>query len=256
MHQPVTPLLDPISTSSDVVGGVLSSTPTSKFLSTQISGKFTPDSMIDLPFFGCEFSISNSNTFDSTVLSYDPWFKLWNGAGVGITPVPYPIVALQACYFYDFDIELTFLAIKHERARGIYSIVWSPGLQDATGNYSLLDTLFQKWIWDIEKSDTFSVTLKSVKTSVWRDRKPRYVSEDSPLYAPWIVRPLLSQNLLYSGILQVKTHSSYNAGSVGPDTASVIVFHRLINMRNAEYRPPYSLNETEIPFAFNGPTPT
>lgn len=261
MHQPVTPLIDPISTSSDVEGGTLTSDISGKFLSSQISSSMSPDQMIDMPFYGCQFDMNSSDGYNTLKLNYDPFVKVWNDLSspvVGERPVPYPLVALSSCYFYDFDMELTFMAIKHERARGIYDIIWAPGLIDTSvGDFNIATTKFQKWVWDVEASDTFRITLNSVKTAVWRERRLRYVSQAPPVfYAPWVVEPLVAQTLASCGTLQVRSDASYNAGSVGPDTATVLVLHRLVNLRTAEYRPPYSVTVSEVPLSYAANTPT
>lgn len=239
--QPLLPLIDPTSTSSDVSGGALTNDLTAMFIGVNpFQDDMIIDQLIDMPWKIKTLTFSTTNTYDQNIDLFDPFDKQLYGAEDQTRPLPYAIVAIRCCYFYDFDIEITLWAIKHERSRGMYQLLWVPGLDDT----AILDlsnvSKVQKWTWDIENTSSISVLLKGWKNFAWRDRTNRFQAPPDDSWFSNIGTPFIQKNYL-GGQFQIRCLNPYNAGAVGPSDLSVIMLGRLVNFRSAEFRPPYAL---------------
>lgn len=244
MHQPLQPDIDQSSTSNDTTGGILSTNPTDLFPMCQRSSTLTFDGMFDLPYFAGKFDLDASQNYGTTLIKMDPFKNLITiGTGEFFDPIrPMPLVAIDACKFYDFDLKITFLAVKHERARGLIQFSWFPGIVAAAYLPSdLINHRNQKWIWDVETNEQFSIYLVGSKHAAWRSRdqpgaQPSYVPDVYTLMNA--TRP--ADNIMGGGYITSNILSPYNAGNIGPTACSVLMFYELKNLRTCEYRPPYS----------------
>jgi len=122
-HQPL-PITPPeVSLQEDVIGGTLSNVPLDKFLSSQHTEQLSVDQLVDLPFYVGQFNFGVSTTYNTSLLSIDPYEKFQLSA---MDPAPWAFAAVYGCQLYDFDLEVSFMAIKHERGRGRLQITWNP----------------------------------------------------------------------------------------------------------------------------------
>lgn len=244
MHQPLQPIIDQTSTSNDTTGGILSANPADSFPRCQQSNTMQFDDMVNLPYFSFKKDISSSNAYNDTLFSYDPFATLWavDSAEFNNTSRPMPLVAVDSCKFYDFDLKLTFVALKHERGRGLLQFTWFPGIYDSALLPSeIINARNQKWIWDIETNEQFSIHLTGVKHALWR-------SKDAPGAIPTgtfdgytlMNDTRFADDLRRGGYLNCNIISPYNAGNVGPTTCTILCFYELENLRTCEYRPTYT----------------
>lgn len=239
MHQPIeTP---PSEDSSDMTtGGTLTSELGLPHFAQSDMQYIAPDQTISMPYYRGMFNVSSSDTTGSVTYQTDPWQQLVDY----MTFIPNPVTAVRACNFYDFDVELTFLCIKHEKARGRYAIVWVPGSHDLDDNSNQWrNSKNQKWIWDIEQSDQYKVCLKAPKITAWRTRKLVDLRVDPADGTVIGTANFDDEHKPYiGGVLTISPVFSYNAGNVGADTATVLIHQRLKNLTTAEYRQPWSLD--------------
>lgn len=251
-HQPITPALSESSTEANLVGGTITSQLLSPFNSTQSRDVFNIDDMNEIPFFSHQVTM---NLTEGLLTTYDPFQNLLNQNITRTSIIPMQLVKLMCSRLYDFDLNIIFLAIKHERARGKILITWLPNRlnQSEIGVApDGMDTKRMRWLWDLEQSDTFSIPLKGHKTTAWRSRR---VSDSDMPDNKFVLRPAkwqASDNYLegnYSvGTLAVHTHSPYSSGTLGPDDCPILIFHQILNLQQAEYRPPYAISENEASY--------
>lgn len=271
MHQPLQPPLNEAS-SNLVVGGTLTSTPLESFFSNQPGVVMNFDQLVDLPY---PAKLMDDWIFQTTDTSASRWiadpFKYLAHVPLAshVHHLPLAFMAVQGCHFYDYDVEVTLLLVKHERGRGLYQITVAPDdFADQSSTYpGLQENLFQKHLWDIELSDTITFMVKSPKNFAWRslfkhantDNFPNTVATSQTVDASGpptnyvITSKLTSANLQTDadykqrGTFYIDCITPYNASNVGPSAATCIPFYRLVNLRTAEYRPPYGLNPGDQP---------
>jgi len=250
-HQPVVPNLQDSSSEVNTVGGVISSQPFSKFMFSPVEELFNVDELAMLPFYSRTIDFSPSNASLSLLYSTDPFAFLMDATSAN-SPLPWAIPYLQSCYFYDFDLDLTFLAIKHERSRGRILFVWTPSSINGltpVANTTGVHSRSMKWIWDLESSDTFSIRLIAPKHLAWRDRRVLNKSfTASTNYMLPGTGTAVTNNNAAVGTLEMYVLDSYSAGLLGPDLCPILWFTQLQNVSTAEYKPPFSGYDSFLPF--------
>lgn len=174
-HQPLQPQLNEASSNADVIGGTLTSQPLSTFFSNQPGVVLNFDQLVDLPFlvFHPDKLVFSSEDKVDTVLFREDLFQfLWQWIDSHVHHMSLPVIALTANHFHDFDLEITLLCVKHERARGIYQVTIMPGYSAYYANDSLLpsDQRYHRILWDIEQTDSLTFNLSSPKNFAWRSR--------------------------------------------------------------------------------------
>lgn len=250
MHQPEVPIPDESSTEMAMAGGTLTSQPLTKFLFSPNEELFNVDQLIQLPFYSRQFNFSPSSVMFSSLLAYDPFQTLAIVANAN-APIPWPIVYLRSCQFYDFDINIVFLAIKHERSRGRLQISWTPSSVNGVipeVNTTGIHTRSMKWIWDLEHSDSFAIDLVGTKHMAWRDRRLMNVAIPASSTYMVVGSNVGTMNNFNVGQLDVRVLDPYSAGLLGPDICPIVVFTQILNVATAEYRPPFGGKADEEPY--------
>lgn len=254
MHQPLEPKPNEVSIASNDVGGTLTSDLGHKFLTENPTITPNVDQMTFMPYLRnalSEITISSSDVRNGIVVELHPFYSLTDYSANDEVHIPFQICAMRACHFYDHDVQLTFMAIKHERARGIYQFVWVPGIENLGITDVKFDTTkFHRWIWDLEKADEFTVVLQAPKYVSWRDRFPRIGNR------PLGDSPHLQDTYFDGGTLLLQCLLPYNAGNVGPNEATLIILQNNINLRTAEYRQPFNNLAGEMSVLYANPVPT
>lgn len=259
MHQPLEPIIDQSSTSSDLVGGLLTNDPNSLIPAKQSSTTTDLDTAADLPY---KFYVYNIPTtvYGERIFSYDPFVTLLTNPGATgefqARHQPAAMLPIRSCYFYDFDLEITFVAIKHERGRGSMMITWIPGSDGRLATTPPVNVRNQKWLWDIEANEQFKICLTGMKHTVWRSRFPtnRQLDFDRPTGYAYISDNLQEDVTASAGRLSMHVIAPYNAANVGPTDLSIIQFNRLVNLRTREYISPYGLASFDMTSVFAAPT--
>lgn len=247
MHQPIEPPIDETSTSADATGGTLTSQPLTKFLFEQGVQVMNIDQRTDMPFLHRRLVMDNTTAFNTNLLNYDPFVELFTPVS-RTSAIPYARLALQSCYLYDFDLKLTFFIVKHERARGILMLTWAPGVLPGN-DVDVTNTKLQKWTWDIEKDEVCEIVLKGTKLTPWRSRMNMDTGAAYPnLWTNIIVQPL-AYDTYHGGTLNLIQVMSYNGANVAPPAADIMVFGQLLNLKTAEYRPPFATRQFEQPYS-------
>lgn len=252
MHQPLEPPPNEVSIASNDVGGTLTSDLGHKFLSENPTITPNLDQMTMLPYLRIateEVLLSSTDNTNDTILELHPFYSLTDYSPGDAFHYPFQIVAMRACHFYDHDVQLTFMAIKHERARGVYQFTWVPGIENlSVTDIDVASTKYHRWIWDLEKADEFSLVLQAPKYTLWRDRFKREGAFSNGYY-------MLSDDYFHGGTLLLQCLLPYNAGNVGPAQATIVVLQNNINLRTAEYRQPFNnlSGETSVLYQNNVP---
>jgi hypothetical protein len=242
-HQPVTPPVNEMSTEQFTDGATISDqgvkTAPQGFL---INQGMTFDSMQPFPFYERRFDITRTSDWlfwcdpGSMLLSHRRCF-------------PIQMIPIQSCYYYDLDIIKTFVAIKHERVRGRIEFKYLPGVYTtdtftlgSTGLPSHIesrDKRAQRWIWDLEKEDTFSIMLKGSKVAALRSRvNPPVVNPNS---ATGMTRYDIRGDSIPTwnfGTLTARMHQPYQTGNVAPEIMTIVILNTIVNPTYAEYKTP------------------
>lgn len=193
---------------------------------------------------------------------YDPGLTLISDS-YNSTFIPYQLLPILTHTFYDFDIEKTFVAIKHERARGKLLITWYPGIliktpgrttdfasiDQTVPNFGTLNSKCQRWIWDIEQTDTFTIMIKGFKNSAWRSRNLLTNYQTFPVLPnqQYTIYSEADQYPTYNfGLLCVSVILPYWPGNVAPNTLDILMFNRLVNEKYMEYRQLQGVNQIAI----------
>lgn len=265
MHQPLQPPVNEGSSNADVTGGTITSQPLSTFFSNQPGVTFNFDQLVDLPFpdrVSTFLEFSKSDTPGKLKRIYDPFTTLTYFQDY-VTTCPMPLLALIGNRFHDFDLEVTMLAMKHERGRGQYVISIMPGSfipNDLDSFPTVAANKYHRITWDLEVSDTITFTVKAPKNFAWRSRNPHGDIGIFPTgYTDYTKYSYIDGKTNYQGpfgslmpwgrgVFAVYTLMPYNAANVGSPDCDVLVFYRLVNLRTAEYVPPYATIPGDKPF--------
>lgn len=233
MHEPETPIQLNSSTQISSVGAAAASDLTAKFFTEPGPQTLTWDQMVDMPFLARTMNISSSNSYGDLLTEFDPWENPRDPdqANEQGNPLPIPLLYLLSAHYYDYEPELTFWAIKHERARGQIMFVFVPfnNLSEVQlGTIAPDTTKYQKWLWDIEKQDMFTLRLVGTKYVNYRSRVNMAGEGDTNYTMIFDSRK--------GGTLIAFVFQPYNAGNVGSDTCTILCFNRLQNLQSMEYR--------------------
>lgn len=229
-HEPVTLPPDPTSTERYNDSGILIDDLRNPPIGVPpVIPNCLPDQYFDYPvYIGKIDDIGETTT---KLFSIDPisTFRLDQEQG---TMLPWQVFNVLSHSLYDFIPEVTILAVKHPMARGKIKLSWNPGQLTAGETHLKV----QRWLWDLEKDDQFSVTVKGPKNYAMRSLNST-AAIPTPTGVKWknYTKDFTLRENFQSGILDAEL-LSFIPSSVGPDTFSILVFIKLTQVKLAEFR--------------------
>lgn len=258
MHQPIQPPLDETSAESEVTGGTLdgqgpASTPVQAVPNFQAFSDLTGEEL--------EYERTLTVTSATDILFVRDPLKSLMPFSTGDNVMPCKYLKLLTTHYFDADIGLKLIAIKHEKVRGKIMFTWFPGVTpdyeltkeitfqtDFTGlpDWMVTNTegnpmnqvRVQRWIWDLEKTDQFSLVLNGTNPRILRPTltHQNVVVNSANGYTLYpTFRTSDPQNM---GILIARFVTPYAPGGIAPATMDILMFNALLNFKAMEYRSP------------------
>lgn len=244
-HQPIPTQPDEKSTIRGVEGGTLTNDLDPMPSYVPYIHSETIDTMIEKPFLYQTIDIVPTSQY-LLVEQIGPVF-----AHTSRCHLSYGLLAALAHNYFDFDLELTFRIFKHERARGKMAIIWYPGIIAGEGsqqevydrcnktitNFAKMGTRVQRWEFDFETDDVFTVQLKGSKITALRTLRKMYapVKSASTITMPNYDSTTRQNHVSSYGVLSLSMIQPYDAGNVGPGTMTMHCVMRIVNPTFVEY---------------------
>lgn len=254
MHQPIQPMLDESSSENQETGGTL----TNQLTGVPIHAVPNLPPLTDMDFRRLEYSRTFSiSTTSGFLFATDPLFALYpESTGV----LPYKHLALLSSHYFNTSVYYKFIALKHEKARCKILFTWYPGVSnefdltqpitfntDSTtvpswltskGTSITTQTKAQRWIWDIEQSETFEMNLVGANPQIAR---PTIAADPTqPITAAGI--SIVAERFFTlpqsMGILTAHIHVPYAPGAICPEILDIVMFMGLTDLETTEYRSP------------------